>query len=161
MRRTTLLLGLVILAFITTGCGPSGLPVVRVTGTVTFEGAPVEEASVTFTPMDLEGRLASGSTNAKGEFMLLTQGAEKSGVLPGNYRITVSKYILVDVRGNPVVSADDSGAYDPSSRGAARRAARPIPQSVLPDKYRNIETSALTVEVTKRGPNVFTFELTK
>ena len=162
MKRNTLLLGMFSLVLITTGCGPAGLPVVHVTGKVTLEGEPVEGASVTFNPMDSAGRLASGSTDTKGEFLVITQGATKNGCLPGSYCITVSKYILVDARNNPAVFADESEPFDPSKRSASgTRAARPIPKSVLPDKYRNVETSELNADVTKRGTNTFVFELTK
>ena len=162
MKRNTFLLGLLVFALLFTGCGPATLPVVHVTGKVTFEGKPVEGASVTFSPMDSEGRLASGLTDVQGEFLLLTQGATKNGCLPGSYRVTVSKYILVDVRNNPVVVAGESEPFDPSKRSASgTRMPRPIPKSVLPDQYRNADTSDLNADVTKRGANTFVFELTK
>ena len=160
MKRSTLFLGLLILALVSTGCGPAKLPVVRITGKVTFEGKPVEGASVIFSPMDSEGRLASGLTDAKGEFLVLTQGAVKTGVLPGHYRIAVFKYTLVDARNNPVVLSGESEPFDPSKRTPGS-SARPVPKLALPDKYKNAETSGLTAEVTKRGPNVFAFDLTE
>ena len=88
MKRNTLFLGLFILA-LSVGCADKGVPVVYVTGKVLFEGQPLDEASVTFSPTTSEGREASGRTNANGEFLLLTQGATRTGCVPGSYRVTV------------------------------------------------------------------------
>ena len=142
------------------GCGPSGVPVVKVTGKVTFEGNPVDGALITFFPTDpTTGREAAGRTDENGIFLVLTQGAKKNGALPGSYYVVVTKTITVDSRGNPIVPSDEPiPAY--AEAATAADAGRPIYKSLLPEKYGNAETSGLTAEVTQRGANSFAFELT-
>jgi len=149
------------------GCGPAGVPVVHITGKVTFNSAPVDQAVIRFVPTDLTtGREAVGRTNENGEFLVLTQGATKDGCLPGSYRITVSKRIEVDARGNLIVRSNEPPPpYVPAglmrSRGHGPPPG-PATKSVLPDKYGNVETSGLTAEVTRRKRNNhFVFELTE
>jgi len=142
------------------GCGETALPVVKVTGKVTFNGAPLEEASIAFSPTTSEGREASGVTDANGKFVLITQGAKTNGCLPCSYRVTVSKSVPVDRRGNPIVFVvtDDPDAPPPAGLESGE-----IPQmkSLIPEKYSSADTSELTAEVTKRGSNSFVFELTE
>ena len=158
-HRTCWLTVLVFFAALLGGCGPAELPVIKVTGKVLFEGIPVEGAMVTFVPNELNGRGASGMTDKNGEFLILTQGATKSGCLPGSYRVIVSKHIDVDERGNPVKPSNKPppSFADPS----APPQKRPVSKSVLPDKYGKVETSGLTADVTKQEQNAFVFELTK
>ena len=164
--RTITIFTLLIALLLLTGCGPSALPVVEITGKVTFDGKPLEAAMVTFVPVELEGRSASGVTNANGEFLLMTHGAARSGGLPGSYRVMVGKYIPVDSRGNPLLvlnetatgsGIDWSTATSETSTGASESPAGF--KSVIPEKYDNVETSGLSAEVTQRGKNSFVFEL--
>ena len=143
-----------------TGCTPAGVQVVQVKGRMTHNGQPLDGASVTFSPTTHEGREASGLTNANGEFVVLTQGATKSGCMPGSYRVSVTKNIAVDRHGNPLVFvvSDDPHAPPPAGLESGER---PTMKSVIPEKYGNAETSGLTAEVTKKGPNSFVFELTE
>jgi len=156
MRTLTLSTLSIALLFLA-GCGQDGVPVVRVTGQIFYEGNAVDAANVTFIPVESDGRIASGVTNADGEFMLATQGAERSGALPGNYRIKVSKHIQVDAQGNLIVQSNDPppSFQDPN----APPPVRPINKPVLPAKYDNAETSGFTAEITRRGQNHFVFEL--
>ena len=156
IHRVCCMLALILAPVILTGCGDPGLPVVKVAGKVLLDGEPVEGAMVSFSPVDADGRYASGMTDASGEFMVMTQGATRSGALPGNYNVVVSKHIAVDARGN-LVTFDDA----PSSGGPPVQQVMPIFKSVLPGKYGNANTSELSAEVTRRGQNRFVFELTK
>jgi hypothetical protein len=170
MKRNTTLLGgtywfvvPVLFAILLGGCAPEGIPVVRITGKVTLNGTPVDGATVTFLPEDpLTGREAVGITDDKGEFVVLSAGATRSGALPGSYHVIVSKHIYVDAQGNPVVPSDEPiPAYLDSSAPQAPPPPMPISKSMLPGKYGNAATSGLTAEVTQRGPNSFVFELTE
>ena len=140
------------------GCGPAGVPVVKVTGKVTFEGNPVDGATIVFFPIDPTGREAAGMTDENGEFLVVTQGATKGGCLPGNYRVVITKLIYVDAQGNPVVPSNEP--ILPYADPNAVPPPMPISRSVIPEKYGNVETSGLTAEVTQRGANSFAFELT-
>jgi hypothetical protein len=66
------------------GCGGP----VTVTGRVTLDGQPVENAQVFFRPLD-GGPGAGAVTDAEGRFRL--EGTKADGLLPGEYKVTVSK----------------------------------------------------------------------
>src|SRR3954453_14780368 len=90
----------VIGGFLLLGCGKraSGPATVEVTGTVTFDAKPVEQANVTFSPEASgdDARLASQAlTEQNGRFQLSTylgSGKTKSGIVPGKYLVTISKF---------------------------------------------------------------------
>jgi hypothetical protein len=73
------------------GCGSeTGLEgLVEVSGLITYDGKPVEAATVAFVP-EGEGRAASGMTDADGKFQLTTL-KPGDGARPGRYKVTVSK----------------------------------------------------------------------
>ena len=78
------------------GCGASNLPTTPVTGTVTYDGEPLEGATVTLTPDagSAGSRSASGISDASGNFVIttvFTDGATSEGALAGSYMIRVSK----------------------------------------------------------------------
>lgn len=132
-------------------CAPSGIAVVSVKGTVLRQGAPVDDALVMFVPVS-EGRSTAGKTDFKGEFVMITPGARKSGCVPGKYNVLVTKTVLVDSKGRrpeKSKSTEDSGETGPLYDEKA----------VLPAKYGNAETSGLEVDVKKRGTNHFVFNL--
>ena len=78
-RRASLLLTATLLAV---GCS-TGVRTVRVAGSVSMDGKPVDGAQVTFTPDGGTGMAATTQTLASGEFEVQ--------VLPGRYRITLFK----------------------------------------------------------------------
>ncbi len=61
------------------GCGDGWIPV---RGTVTLDGKPVDDGSVSFQPPDGNGPTAGASVKA-GQFEVLT------GLKPGTYKVTV------------------------------------------------------------------------
>ena len=78
------------------GCGASNPNTTAVTGTVTYDGEPLEGATVTLTPEagSNGARGASGLTDASGNFTLSTvfpDGETKPGAVGGNYTVRVSK----------------------------------------------------------------------
>ena len=71
------------------GCNSGSVSgTVPASGKVTYKGAPVEGAIVTFVPQG-NGRTATATTRAGGVFSLTT--VDSSGALPGKYRVTVDK----------------------------------------------------------------------
>ena len=133
------------------GCGhKSGLDgVVAVTGTVTYQGKPIDGASVAFSP-DGKGRAASGRTDATGRFQLTTLDAN-DGALPGKYKVAISK---VEVEN--AMTADQAMEWFKKNGG-------PPPggniKNRLPDKYKDANASGQTAEVVKGGENDFSFKL--
>ena len=66
-------------------------------GVITLDGEPLSEATVNFSPKEQgQGAIGYARTNEKGEYRLQTiQGRPDAGTLPGEYAVTISKYILV------------------------------------------------------------------
>jgi hypothetical protein len=79
----------VLLAFLIPGCEAPVERPVKVEGRVLIDGMPLGGATVTFIPRTAEGRRAQGETGGEGNF-LLTTFQENDGVLPGDYKITVT-----------------------------------------------------------------------
>ena len=134
------------------GCGgeQGAEGTVTATGTVIYEGQPVEDATVTFKPAGEEGRAASGTTDAEGKFELSTLAAD-DGVVPGTYEVAISKTVI-----EGGLDGEDPQAYF-EEHGRPPRTTR---KELLPVKYKNAETAGLTAEVTEDGENHFPFELT-
>lgn len=91
MFRVSLLkmIGLVVV----TGCG--GPDVAPVSGVVTFEGDPVEGATVTFQPIAQGNELNSGissygKTDAQGRYSLKRIDTDATGALVGTHRVSIS-----------------------------------------------------------------------
>lgn len=67
MRSVGMVVGL-LAAVVLTGCGPKGPAMVKVTGTLTLDGTPVDGAIVGFLPSD--GTPVTATTDASGNFSL-------------------------------------------------------------------------------------------
>lgn len=137
------------------GCGgakvdPNRPKTVAVKGTVHYKGQPVEGATVTFMAQTSKEKGATGQTDAKGEFRLMTF-APGDGAMPGNYRVKVSKTEL-----KPRVSEEQLKKL----QTAGQPTPPPIEMELLPKKYKSESTSGLTAEVKDKGDNSFSFDLT-
>lgn len=145
------------------GCGSGkNIGAVKATGTVTFDGKPLEGATVSFIPEGEGGRNASGLTDAQGNFRLTTL-EPGDGALPGKYKVTVSK-VEQDPNALPPATTQEEGmkrAAEMAAKANTRNAtpAEP-PKAMLPDRYGNEKTSGLSAEVKSGGENNFTFPLT-
>lgn len=136
------------------GCGgakevPNRPKTVPAKGVVTYKGQPVEGATVTFMAQSAKEKGATGMTDAKGQFQLMTF-APGDGAVPGSYRVKVSKTEM-----KPQVSEEQ----EKSLKSSGKRVPPPIVQEGLPKKYKSETTSGLTAEVKESGDNAFTFEL--
>ena len=128
-----LLLGTV-LSLALVGCAQSNT--IKVTGTVTLDGKPVDQAEVTFQPA--EGRIATGVTDSQGRFELSTN-SPGDGAVPGDHKVTISQYYSA---GNP----------PPMMPGSQ------IP-SRFPQKYGDPSQSPFTAKVLRGGKNDFQFDM--
>jgi len=134
------------------GCSGGGdddrAPTVPVNGTVTYNGSPVEGATVTFSPTEPGGFGSIGTTDAKGRFSLMSQWGA-AGAVPGSYQVAVSK---------TQVETSDDGLEE------ARIEEEDAPPAEitehLPEKYKSAKSSGLTADVQADGENSFTFDLT-
>ncbi|MCA8988065.1 MAG: carboxypeptidase regulatory-like domain-containing protein [Planctomycetaceae bacterium] len=126
MRFT--ILTVILLASLGCGGGASDVPeLTPATGTVTLDGAPLADASITFELQDAgEGKKSSwGKTDASGKYEMQF-GAHK-GVRPGKHKVSISK-----------ITGDSE---DPEKRGDIKES--------IPDRYNSSTT--LTVDVTDGG----------
>jgi hypothetical protein len=124
------------------GCGGSGTaPTARVSGVITYNGQPVGDVSVTFTPTD--GRPANGITNEDGEFTLSTFG-NNDGAVPGTHTVTLATGAEEEV---PMPGTPEAENYNP-------------PPPPFPPRYMDPQLSGLTAEVKQGEKNEFTFTLT-
>jgi hypothetical protein len=108
-----------------TSDGPRTAPV---RGTVTMNGKPMAGVGVTFFPTG-HGPMATGNTNEKGEFVLMTN-EPGDGASIGTHRVTLG-------------NAEEGRA----------------PAVPVPDRYGMPDTSGLTADVKEDEDNVFSFEL--
>ena len=121
------------------GCGgdaPDHPPTTAVTGTVTQGGKPVDGATVSLVPQDSAGQhySATGTTDASGRFTAYTYfspSATEAGVLPGEYKVTVTK-------APPVAVVEGHGSHDAAPAG---------PASTLPLKYADANATPLKATV--------------
>ncbi len=129
---------------ITVGCdsGPDNPPTFPVTGKVTYQGNPVEGATVVLVAQSGDGQGAVGNTDAEGNFAVGTFG-EGDGAVAGKYKVKVFKYEMVDEPPNDgdIMSEEEeeeeyTGAEDVEEAG-----------NLLPAKYEDANKSGFEVEV--------------
>jgi len=137
------------LAFLSLGCGEDSdsPPLGPVSGVVTYNGAPVPDASVQFVLKENTETLAVGvgRTDSDGRYQL--RSYDKDGVVLGLHTVSIIKLDQSKQdaeQGNTLPPQFDRN-YVP-------------PKSLIPRKYSHPSTSGLTAEV-KEEDNVFDFEL--
>ncbi|MDR2171102.1 MAG: hypothetical protein LBP59_13240 [Planctomycetaceae bacterium] len=138
-RKFIVLIFVTIIVFIVfCGCSDNPLGVVKVKGTVTVDGKGVDGISVTFIPVDPNGRSVTGITQADGSFVLTTTGAKYgAGAIPGKYDVAFNK-VEFEIVNEKIID-----------------------KFLIPPKYRNPAESGIEpVEVEKGKLNVFNFDLT-
>ena len=137
MTSKKCLLVLVILGlFALSGCKePKIKGLVPVRGTVTFNGEPLEGATVGFTLKEFKtgDRLATGKTDSKGAFELRTIG--EPGILPGEYVVVLIK--------NEAIPGNQTS---PKGRPAPAKI-----ESLIPKRYGDPKTTDLYVVVENNG----------
>jgi len=133
---------LLISVYALVGCsGSDGPQVAPVEGTVTWQGKPLADAGVAFTPE--KGPVAIGRTDESGQFSLSTQG--RDGAVVGSHRVTIEAF-QPPPPGKEAVSAEGEVLIAPVSR--------------IPSKYGILTKSGLEARVTANdSENSFEFEL--
>lgn len=142
-----LTLGLVAAAI---GCGDDdGLGKrYKVSGKVTYKGAPLTKGSVNFWPDDVaKGQAATGTIQPDGSYTLGTRGTD-DGALAGKYKISITSN---DVDASKV-GALNGGSADQVAVAKAQG------KSLIPVKYTGIDKSGLTAEVSSSNTK-FDFDL--
>lgn len=138
----------------TSGCGPGGPAVAKVTGKVTVNGNPIKGAAVQFYPA--KGPMAVAITDDQGSFTI------SPGAPIGMNKVSISKP-AAKAAGNSMPAnptpEDMAKMAAQSSKGGSLKRTEP-PKSEVPEKYGNPETSELTADVSSDvSKNVFDFKL--
>lgn len=152
----TIACGLVsLLAVSLVGCGgDDGLPkTVPAFGVVLLDGQPVEGAQIVAVP-DVGQNPASAASDSSGRFELKAF-EQKSGAVPGSYKVIVTKTIKVPIGSAkaPKMAAEDV-AHAKSSGGDGM-----IPINDMPLKYANPTTSGIAFTLDDKGSRDLKFEL--
>lgn len=138
------------------GCGDS-LNTGEVTGTVTLDGEPLDNAIVTFSP-EAGGPSAIGRTDAQGNYELYRRG--DPGAMVGTHKVRVTSVQEADAEEVPeeAEASSDSDAYMQQAMGTRPSAYNmAASQEKIPAKYNQDTTLVETVE---SGDNVINFDLT-
>jgi len=153
----SVLLGLAILLPLA-GCSKvARIPgLVKCEGTVTWNGAPIEGATVTFYPQHPNGRGGVGMTDANGKFKTTTLHVN-DGIEPGEYIVTIKK--VTSVREEPKQAAFPSDDGDRDRRGIGIAPDRFVDTYHIPQVYSDKNTSGLTAVVSPKGTRDLLFEL--
>lgn len=145
-----LLLSLVVIS----GCGQAGPPIAATSGTITYQGKPVDNADVLFSSEEqFEGRNwpASAKTDKDGKYVLETTGIGK-GALLGKHTVTITK------RGPSPGAKPGSPAVGNETKPQFQAYMMPGP-ALIPEKYFSPMTSKLEAMVDSGG-NTIDFALT-
>lgn len=132
MKQALLLVVLMVACW---GCRPVGPS--PVAGVVKLDGKPLANASVQFLPVG-EGRDATATTNAAGEFVMSTIDP-RDGVFPGKYKVLIAPLPAAPEGGPKPMSIDEAMA--------AAAAAPPPLDTDFPQKYTLPSVTPLSVEV--------------
>jgi uncharacterized lipoprotein NlpE involved in copper resistance len=119
---------------------------VPVKGVVFYDGKPLDGAIVNFIPNSPDKRSAVGTTDAAGKFGLTTLHSN-DGVLPGEYKVTVSKMSYPE--NNESLTDDQSAKLKDDIK------------SLIPVRYSIPANSGLTATVSDKGVMNLKFELEK
>ncbi len=126
--------------------GPVGevIDVVNASGTVTYQGKPLEGFTVTFMPVSGE-RPASGISDATGHFKMGTNDAG-DGAVSGSNKVAVTwagPAVFDDLSVSPIDNPEEM----------------PKPSVEIPANYANPETSGIVIEVPASGADDLKIEL--
>jgi hypothetical protein len=133
-------------ALLICGCEAPVEKPIKVEGRVILDGIPLAGATVTFIPMTQEGHRAHGESGTEG-MLLLTTFHDYDGILPGDYKVTVS--------------LPESGKDKPTEANKTNGDRRPPTHDVLPGLelyhaplpsiYSDEATTPLRQEIPPRG----------
>ena len=117
------------------GCGGDGLKRVPVRGRITAQGVPLDEAVIQFLPAgSTRGEGGIGRSDNEGNYSLTGSRNGIRGVVPGDYRVRVSRLVAPD--GTPLGpdgrEADTPGSHESLPREFASLDATPLKFTVPP-----------------------------
>lgn len=131
------LIVLPLLAFVA-GCGGSGGRE-KVSGTVTFQGKPLDAGNITFLAVSESSPTSTGAMITDGKYEI----PRDKGLVPGKYKVAIS--------------SPDGKTPDPSSDAMPGPSGNFASKDRIPAEF-NLE-SKLEAEVKKGGTNTFDFKI--
>jgi len=149
MRRVAIWPVTVLLATVFSGCGGDDTKpmadLVPVSGTVSFDGKPLEQGRIMFAPDDVTiGQPASGVIT-NGEFTVITT-VSAPGVVAGKYKVRIEAF------------EGDGATEMPAPSGTPESMLLNQRTSLIPMKYGDVKSSGLEVEV-ESGMDPLKFDL--
>lgn len=129
------------------------LPLYKVKGKVTLNGAPVIGADVTFFNEEAK-KSAFGRTDDTGSYLLTTYAAN-DGAVEGKHAVKIS--LVPPPPQTPAFVDIESADYVPPGVGMSTEP--PAPKSTLPQMYADFATSGLIAVVNTDAENVIDFDL--
>lgn len=138
--QRTLVLFLIVSLAAAAGCSDRYGGRMEVSGTVTLEGQPLKDGSITFVPLDKQ-ETQSGSGVVNGAYTV----PRKNGLKPGKYRVEITS-------GDGKTPASEEEIAGPSSTNI-------VSVDRVPEDWNT--KSKQQVEVTSSGPNKFDFPIPK
>jgi hypothetical protein len=128
------------LGWIPAGCEPAAPALSAVHGQVSYNGILLHTGIVVFTPDPLRGTVgpsAHGEIQTDGSYILYT--GDQCGAAEGWHRVTI-----IALESSPYINQGGQ---------------RPVPRSLLPDKYRDPELSGVVCEIKPGQDNRIDFNL--
>jgi hypothetical protein len=137
-------------ALLLVGCGEGGPRLVPVDGTVTFNGEPLDAATVTFIPEATNAEQTSGVdvSDPRGRFRIKYN--DRTGLAPGRYKVLVDKKFIPKGVKVPETFKDNPGMLTLPEMGFTRES--------LPKDYLDPASSPLSAEVADAG-GTFAFDV--
>lgn len=140
------------------GCQRSGTlsGLVPARGTVTCNGQPLANATITLFPSEGSGnRNAVALSDSQGNFTLRTLKSN-DGIAPGEYRVSVTK--VRQEKSDP-----DAGIKALSGQEQRSVTSLELPKQIheIPEKYASPDTSQLTVSIGTKGNSNIILQLKK
>lgn len=120
------------------GNGKSKLTLVKVTGTVKFDGKPLPQGTISFVGTGEKTTNAAGEIDSSGHYTLSTQ-EKGDGIPAGSYKVRIESMASLP-------KMTDTGV-EPG-------------KSAIPERYNKVETSELTATVNSGKSQAIDFNLT-
>lgn len=151
------------------GCGESTLKVFPVSGTVTYQNKPLDNATINFVSSGKAGEpttiIGIGTTDVQGKYVIQTHidptRMPLKGAVEGNHQVTIHKYMppkgmteedMAKSMARETKMMQEQGVVPPEFITPPR-----VPY--LPPKYQNPQMSELSAKVETSGKNEFNFDL--
>ena len=131
------------------GCCPTSTrpPTHPTSGHVLRDDKPVENAIITFRPVDGQ-HPANGVTDASGRYKLTTF-SKGDGAMAGQYRVVIVKYPQRQQSPDATAVEEYVPVMGPT----------PQPRNLLPEKYASADHSELTADIRPKEKNNFDFTI--